>query len=211
MRILNPEIYARQKERILKIASSLFARRGYKETSMDIIACACRMKKPSLYHYFKSKQALLRTLIQCRTKHPQKILPSMLTGDMEENLYQLGMQFLQEMEVKSNREFFQILFRDSTYDPYVRKVFLSGLKEKNNQLCGAFSPSTTGPDEKAFFMGIHQFMGSLVRYAVETRMWDLGQSTQFSDEEYLRSLARIFALGIKDLVPSRGSGGCRPA
>jgi len=197
MRILNPQQYALRKARILAIASSLFARCGYQQTSMESIAKACRMKKPSLYHYFKSKQELLRTLISEHMKKNRQKLAQALTGDMENALYTLGMKFLKEMANKSKREFFQIMFRDSAYDPYVRKVFLNGLQHKDEEMCGSFSHPECC-DRSQFLMGMHQFMGSLVRYAVETRMWGFGLSTRFTDEEYIRSLARIFARGFRE-------------
>ena len=51
--------YDDQREQILGRASKLFARRGYTATSMNEVAEACGVSKPSLYHYFRDKQQLL--------------------------------------------------------------------------------------------------------------------------------------------------------
>ena len=51
--------YDDQREQILVRASKLFARRGYTATSMNEVADACGVTKPSLYHYFRDKQQLL--------------------------------------------------------------------------------------------------------------------------------------------------------
>ena len=51
--------YDDQREQILGRASKLFARRGYTATSMNEVAEACGVSKPSLYHYFRDKQHLL--------------------------------------------------------------------------------------------------------------------------------------------------------
>jgi AcrR family transcriptional regulator len=51
--------YDDQREQILARASKLFARRGYTATSMNEVADACGVSKPSLYHYFQDKQHLL--------------------------------------------------------------------------------------------------------------------------------------------------------
>ena len=51
--------YDDQREQILARASKLFARRGYTATSMNEVAEACGVSKPSLYHYFRDKQQLL--------------------------------------------------------------------------------------------------------------------------------------------------------
>ncbi|MEP7303680.1 MAG: TetR/AcrR family transcriptional regulator [Caldimonas sp.] len=51
--------YDDQREQILARAAKLFARRGYTATSMNEVAEACGVSKPSLYHYFHDKRQLL--------------------------------------------------------------------------------------------------------------------------------------------------------
>jgi TetR/AcrR family transcriptional regulator len=51
--------YALQRETILARAAELFARRGYTATSMNEVAEACGVSKPSLYHYVRDKHQLL--------------------------------------------------------------------------------------------------------------------------------------------------------
>src|SRR5262245_55999484 len=51
--------YDDQRELILSSAAQLFAQRGYSATSMNEVAEACGMSKPSLYHYFRDKYTLV--------------------------------------------------------------------------------------------------------------------------------------------------------
>ncbi|MDZ7861761.1 TetR/AcrR family transcriptional regulator [Acidovorax sp.] len=51
--------YDDQREMILRHAAELFARRGYPATSMNEVAEACGLSKPTLYHYFRDKYNLL--------------------------------------------------------------------------------------------------------------------------------------------------------
>jgi TetR/AcrR family transcriptional regulator len=51
--------YELQRETILARAAELFARRGYTATSMNEVAEACGVSKPSLYHYVRDKDQLL--------------------------------------------------------------------------------------------------------------------------------------------------------
>lgn len=51
--------YDHQREHILARAAELFAQRGYSATSMNEVAVACGLSKPTLYHYFRDKDALL--------------------------------------------------------------------------------------------------------------------------------------------------------
>lgn len=51
--------YDDQREQILARAAELFARQGYSGTTMNQVAAACGVTKPTLYHYFTDKQSLL--------------------------------------------------------------------------------------------------------------------------------------------------------
>lgn len=48
-----------QRDDILAAAARLFATQGFPATSMNQVAEACGVAKPTLYHYFEDKQALL--------------------------------------------------------------------------------------------------------------------------------------------------------
>lgn len=52
------------KNAILEAAISLFSRNGYHATSMQDIAHAVNIKKPSLYHHFESKEAILLEILE---------------------------------------------------------------------------------------------------------------------------------------------------
>lgn len=58
MENLAPPRTKRQQE-ILTRAAALFDRRGYTETSMEDIAVATGIKKPTVYHHFESKVEIL--------------------------------------------------------------------------------------------------------------------------------------------------------
>lgn len=54
---------APSRERILKTAGQLFARKGYAATSVDEIAAAARTSKSSIYWHFKSKEDILLAVL----------------------------------------------------------------------------------------------------------------------------------------------------
>lgn len=51
------------REEILKKALILFSSRGYEQTGVQQIVDECGITKPTLYHYFKSKEGVLRELL----------------------------------------------------------------------------------------------------------------------------------------------------
>lgn len=48
-----------QRRLVLDRAAEIFSRRGFRATSMNEIAAAVGLSKPTLYHYFRSKEELL--------------------------------------------------------------------------------------------------------------------------------------------------------
>lgn len=49
----------RRRHKVVQKAARLFDKNGYHNTSMDDIAAAVDLRKPSLYHYFESKEEIL--------------------------------------------------------------------------------------------------------------------------------------------------------
>ena len=71
--------YHTQREQILARAAELFASQGYTATSMNQVAQACGVSKPSLYHYVRDKYQLLVeiaeghvTLLKTLASHVQR-------------------------------------------------------------------------------------------------------------------------------------------
>lgn len=62
------------KEKIIDAARSIFARYGFKKTTMDDIAHAAHKAKSSLYHYFKSKQEVFHAVVEKEVKILKKEL-----------------------------------------------------------------------------------------------------------------------------------------
>lgn len=58
--------YEDRKQDLLRAAAALFAKQGYNETLLEDIAEQCGIKKSSLYHYHRSKHAILQGLVESR-------------------------------------------------------------------------------------------------------------------------------------------------
>jgi AcrR family transcriptional regulator len=60
----NVERGAATRERVLAIATRLFAERGYENTSIDAVLTEAGISKGSLYHHFKGKDALFEAVLE---------------------------------------------------------------------------------------------------------------------------------------------------
>ena len=62
MTLTSPDLARPRRDVILGVAADLFARRGYRATSLADLAAASGIAKPTLFHYFRSKQHILYEL-----------------------------------------------------------------------------------------------------------------------------------------------------
>jgi TetR/AcrR family transcriptional regulator, cholesterol catabolism regulator len=53
-----------QRQRVLSASVEIFSKRGYRATSMNDIAAAVGLSKPTLYHYFRNKEDILVRLYE---------------------------------------------------------------------------------------------------------------------------------------------------
>jgi len=75
-----PEYKQEAKDRIVKAAYEVFAKRGYHDTTMDDIAERLNVSKGALYQYFNSKEELFRAILAARFNTMTEMLPSTPAG-----------------------------------------------------------------------------------------------------------------------------------
>ncbi len=52
------------REKLISAANELFLSRGYQQTSLLMIANRCEISKPTIYHYFNSRETLVANVVQ---------------------------------------------------------------------------------------------------------------------------------------------------
>lgn len=79
------------KERILREASVLFARKGYRATTTREIAQAVDVRQPSLFHHFGSKAEIMKQLLTHSLTEPSLFAERLAAapGDATDRLYEL--------------------------------------------------------------------------------------------------------------------------
>lgn len=90
--------YENQREHILARAAELFALRGYSATSMNEVAVACGLSKPTLYHYFRDKDALLVDIAEGHVLRLQGLVAEVIAAELpaQERLRELIRRFVTE-------------------------------------------------------------------------------------------------------------------
>lgn len=93
---IRKEIAAFKRQRILEVASELFARHGYESTTLDEVAARIEVTKPFIYSYYRNKGELLREIcergIRLSTAALEKVLaePASPTRQLHEIVRAVG-------------------------------------------------------------------------------------------------------------------------
>jgi len=100
------------REFIMDHSEALFTQYGYKNTSMDRIAEACEISKPTLYTYFNSKSSLFFELFSRFQRDISEKARSLMLEPKDkhviiEEIIDLSLDFVQE-----KRDFLRMMVRD---------------------------------------------------------------------------------------------------
>ena len=106
---------ARTRRRILDAGLRVFSKRGYERASMDDIALELQATKGLLYHYFRSKEELLKAVLQ---EHPLRVgietlEQSVPAGDLRRALSDVALLSLGQM--REHRAFIRFLLLQAHY------------------------------------------------------------------------------------------------
>lgn len=117
---------ASTRERILLVASELFATRGYHATTTREIAAAVGVRQPSLFHHFPSKEAILQTLLSSDLDVAVPNAESLAAADgpASVRLYRYLWQditHLMSSPYNLSGLYTEEVMRDPAFEPWIRK------------------------------------------------------------------------------------------
>ena len=114
------------KELIVSTAAQLFARYGFKKTTLDDISQAVRKGKSSIYYYFENKESIFEAVVEQEVEQLREALrKSMNNTNSPKN--KLGLYIITRMRViKKLANFWSI----KTNDEYPGLVFVERMRQK---------------------------------------------------------------------------------
>jgi AcrR family transcriptional regulator len=115
---------------ILDASRDLFARFGYKKTTMEDIAMVLRKGKSSLYYYFKNKEEIFQAVIELEAEvlidRLQEVVKSDVTADIKLRNY-----VTVRMQTVGGLENYQKVIKEDLYGGY---EFLGSVKTKSDAI-----------------------------------------------------------------------------
>jgi TetR/AcrR family transcriptional repressor of mexJK operon len=135
----DPENSAKRAQ-ILKTAGRLFIERGYDAVSMDAIAEAAPVSKPTLYNHFRDKSALFTAVLQARC---QKLFEAFEKStaeatDVREALVLTGMAFLDVILAPEALSIHRIMIAESQKFPELGKNFYESGPRRSREMLAAW-------------------------------------------------------------------------
>lgn len=127
-----PDVSEERRNQILEAAVAVFARQGFHETRMDDIAKEAGLSKGALYLYYKSKDAIIATLLKYFFTREFKRLRTLIEtenqGTVREQLLLLTEQLTAAMKWMSTLmpitfEFYAVAGREKDVREFLKEYF----------------------------------------------------------------------------------------
>lgn len=156
---------------ILDAARMLFMQTGFVGTSMDAVAAAAKVSKPTLYSYFDDKEALFAAVVREGSEniwnHSADEIPTKLA--LRDQLIGLAERFLEVAYAPQSLILFRLLIGESSRFPKLTKILhenaMLPIVARAEQLLADVLPYRPGSDELTW--AVDQFFdllsGSLMR------------------------------------------------
>lgn len=80
MRKVDPDKYKEKRQKILGAAEKCFTRKGFQGTTISDICAEAKISPGHLYHYFESKEAMVRALTEMRLENAEKAISKAMEG-----------------------------------------------------------------------------------------------------------------------------------
>ena len=157
---------------ILAGALEVFSAHGYAAASMERIAKAAKVSKPTLYKYFQDKEGLFLALVQQLTQHNRQKLPQMLAESAKDMSTQ---QVLRQIATTAIDDFprdsavlrlMRLIIGESERFPHLAKTFVREIEKPMIEQFEAYFEKQTQLHLSDPMVTARVFIGSVVHYLI---------------------------------------------
>jgi AcrR family transcriptional regulator len=114
------------REIIINVARRIFARFGFRKTTVDEIAQAAHKAKSSIYHYFKGKEEIFQAVVEMESKVLEKELTKAIKQE-DDPRKKVHVYIITRMKVLNRLANFYNALKDEYFEHY---GFIERLREK---------------------------------------------------------------------------------
>lgn len=188
-----------RREELLQVGLKLFSRQGYHATSIRKIARAAGITEGLIYHYFSSKEDLLKKIVEHSMKDSHVLEPEPpLDLPIREALLQIGQNFFERLQ--KNKDIFRLMIAESHLFERTGDLFFPKMiYERGMKRMGAFLKKRMMEGELRTvdpILAARQFTGSLVAFFLFQEMLVGKQVVEVSPKDFLEVSIDVFLKGL---------------
>ena len=191
----SPQLDADKAETILAGATQEFMAHGYAATSMNRIASAAKVSKPTLYSYFQDKAGLFVALIE-RAIHRQQTIsrlqdPRSLEEPPNLVLRQLAAEVLEQFT--GEQPFFFVIrtiIGESGRFPALARAFVSQTERQNIQVLSQYLANHPQVSVRDPEIAARIFMGTLIHHIITQEILSGREVVEIDRDRLIDGLVR---------------------
>ncbi|HET7465818.1 MAG TPA: helix-turn-helix domain-containing protein [Candidatus Dormibacteraeota bacterium] len=200
--------YEAQRELILRVAASVFSRRGFDAASMRDVAREARLSAASLYHYFSSKEALMEGLIDRAASGPRAGIQAaaLRTVTVRGLLDALGRGFFLGAGQPETKRLLHAVFLAAHERPAWGRMYLERIVDPAESsaataLAALMSPAARRRLDPAAV--VKQLVGALLSFIIEEELLRRRGKNHPRREAYLEQVVDVIASGVEAIAARR--------
>ena len=195
-----PNIVEDRKEQIMDAALRVFAQKGFTRATNREIAREAGVTSGLIYHYFDSKDALLKTIIEQRSplQMVRDLSPQMLAMPPEALLRLIVGQMLAIVEDERFVQLLRVYLPEAIYSPEVSSLGATSIQEATRLLEEYFTAKMESGELRQENTGLSAqlVMGSVMSLVLRRQILHDPDALRYTHEEIVDSIVRIALRGL---------------
>jgi AcrR family transcriptional regulator len=169
-----PKVVEDRREQIIDAAMRAFSQKGYTRATNKDIAREAGITPGLIYHYFESKEALFKAIIEGRS--PLKLVnsfsPQVLTMPPEIFLHALILQVLGIVEEEKFVQLVRVIFPEVVYNPKITPMVTAVLQQVLGFLTTYFASKMESGELRQADPGLTSqvFLGSVMAFVLRRQI-----------------------------------------
>ncbi len=195
-----PKTNEDRREQILDAALSVFAKKGFDRASNKDIAQAAGITTGLIYHYFASKAALLKSLLEERSplNRIRQVYTEMEGQPPEVMLRSLANRVLDVVEDRKVQHVFRIFLPELLFNQTIASLGLRGIQEGTRYLETYFQKQidlgVIRPVDPS--LAAQTFMGEVMGYILRRQLLRDPMALKYSRDEIVNHLVELTLKGL---------------
>ena len=194
--------FENQREQILREAARLFAHQGYAGTSMNAVAEACAVSKPTLYHYVRDKHELLVQICESHVQDLEALVQEVLAQELapEAQLRALIARFVQAYGEAQNEH--RVLTEDVKFLDEADRLRLTAIERR---VVAAFADSVAAVRPELQAVKLHKPLTMLLFGMINWTFTWLKPDGELTYEAVAPMVADLFFGGLGAVQAGSGA------